>query len=74
MKKGTKELKSQGVNFSTGYGADKSMHRQFADNIRKHGLRVWKDVPADGNCFFHSVVFTLDAIGENKERFQVLII
>ena len=73
MKDATKELKNQGVSFSTGYGENKSMHRQFVDNICKHGLSVWKDVRADGNCFFHSVVFILDAVGLNKERFKVLI-
>ena len=73
MKDATKELKNQGVSFSTGYGEDKSMHRQFVDNICKHRLSVWKDVRADGNCFFHSVVFILDAVGLNKERSKVLI-
>ena len=73
MRDATKELKNQGVSFSTGYGEDKSMHRQFVDNICKHRLSVWKDVRADGNCFFHSVVFILDAVGLNKERFKVLI-
>jgi hypothetical protein len=68
----TKELKSQGVNFSIGPGGDKSMHHQFVENIRKHGLRVWKDAHADGNCFFHSVVFILEQIGKNKECFQCL--
>lgn len=68
----TKELKSQGVNFSIGPGGDKSMHHQFVENIRKHGLKVWKDAHADGNCFFHSVVFILEQIGKNKECFQCL--
>jgi hypothetical protein len=68
----TKELKSQGVNFSIGPGGDKSMHHQFVENIRKHGLRVWKDAHADGNCFFHSVVFILQQIGKNKECFRCL--
>ncbi|CBY31968.1 unnamed protein product [Oikopleura dioica] len=65
----TKELKSQGVNFSIGPGGDKSMHHQFVENIRKHGLKVWKDAHADGNCFFHSVVFILEQIGKNKRKF-----